>query len=83
MSRRTSWFEFWYSRVYAPGYYRDEAAFLARVEEDATAFKPHGDLIHTYTRASPSAMGKGRGVAPPGSDGEDAVVFDVYHVRLS
>ncbi|KAI0082849.1 histone acetyltransferase type B catalytic subunit [Panus rudis PR-1116 ss-1] len=33
-----------------PDYYTDEAEFLKRVEEEATTFKPFGELIHTYTR---------------------------------
>jgi hypothetical protein len=70
------------SFVYGTGYYRDEEAFLMRVEEDATAFKPHGDLIYTYTRPSPSASGKGKSIAPLSPENSDAVVYEVYHVRL-
>jgi histone acetyltransferase 1 len=51
-----------------------------RVEEDATTFKPHGDLIHTYTRPSPSASGKGKGSAPLNLEDKDAIVYEVYHV---
>lgn len=67
----------------AIGYYKDEAEFLNRVEEDATSFKPHGDLIHTYVRPSPSAVGKGKSksAAALNAQSEDAVVFEVYHVR--
>ena len=43
------------------GYYTDEAEFSKRVSEDALAFKPHGERIHTYTRPSPTAAGKGKG----------------------
>jgi len=53
-----------------------------RIEEDATTFKPHGDLIHTYTRSSPSASGKGKSIAPLGPEHKDAVVYEVYHVRF-
>jgi hypothetical protein len=65
------------------GYYRDEAEFLTRVEEDAIAFKPQGDLIHAYTRPSPSASGKGKGIAALTPEDKDAVVYEVYHVCLS
>lgn len=63
-------------------YYKDEAEFLSKVEEDSTAFKPHGDLIYSYTRLSPAAGGKGKGTAPPDPESEDAVVFEVYHVCI-
>lgn len=53
-----------------------------RVEEDATNFKPHGDLIDTYTRPSPSASGKGKSIAPLSPEHKDAVVYEVYHVRF-
>lgn len=68
--------------TYGSGYYKDEAAFLMRVEEDATTFKPHGDLIHTYTRPSLSASGKGKSIAPLSPEHKDAVVYEVYHVRF-
>lgn len=69
----------------ATGYYTDEASFLARVAEDATSFKPTGQLIHTYTRPSPFDSDKGKGKGPAqqhslDSESEDAVVFEVYHV---
>ncbi|KAJ7722299.1 histone acetyltransferase type B catalytic subunit [Mycena maculata] len=66
-----------------PDYYKDEKAFLARVEEDATTFRPPGQMIHTYTRPAQHAKGpKGKGVAEPQNldpESEDAVVFEVYH----
>lgn len=48
-------------------------------------FKPLGDKIHSYQRISPSAHGKGKGVASetdldPGS--EDVVEYEVYHVSI-
>ncbi|KAJ7349073.1 histone acetyltransferase type B catalytic subunit [Mycena albidolilacea] len=58
-------------------YYQDEKAFLARVEEDATTFRPTGQLIHTYTR--PASDSKGKGVATLDPESDDAVVFEVYH----
>ncbi|KAJ7702203.1 histone acetyltransferase type B catalytic subunit [Mycena rosella] len=64
-------------------YYKDEKAFLARVEEDATTFRPTGQMIYTYTRPAPhSSASKGKGVAQPqilDPESEDAVVFEVYH----
>lgn len=62
------------------GYYKDEAEFLTKIEEDSITFKPHGDLIHSYTRPSPAATGKGKGVANLSPESEDAVVYEVYHV---
>lgn len=50
------------------GYYKDEAAFLRQVDEDTLSFRPHGDLISSYTRSS--------------VEGEDAVEFEMYHVRI-
>lgn len=64
-------------------YYKDLKSFLACIEETATTFRPHGDLIHSYTRPSPNAAGKGKGIditsLSPESD--DAIVYEVYHVR--
>lgn len=64
-------------------YVKDESAFTSRVEEDATTFKPLGDLIYSYTRPAPGVSGKGKGVVRSEAldpDGEDAVGFEVYHV---
>jgi histone acetyltransferase 1 len=61
------------------GYFKDEKAFLARVEEDANEFKPFGELIHSYTRPSPLSAGKGKGVAPIDPQSDDAIVFEVYY----
>ncbi|KAJ2917657.1 hypothetical protein MD484_g2817, partial [Candolleomyces efflorescens] len=66
-------------------YYTDEAKFLQRVEEDATSFRPSGQLIHSYTRLSPSAKGKkGKGnantqILEAGS--VDVVEYEVYHAN--
>ncbi|KAJ7184360.1 acyl-CoA N-acyltransferase [Mycena filopes] len=49
-------------------FYRDEKAFLARVEEDATTFKPTATL---KGKALPS-----RKLNP---ESEEAIVFEVYH----
>ncbi|RXW24202.1 hypothetical protein EST38_g1683 [Candolleomyces aberdarensis] len=63
-------------------YYTDEAEFLQRVEEDATSFRPSGQLIYSYTRPSPSAKGKGKGNANAqalDAGSEDVVEYEVYH----
>ncbi|GLB35455.1 putative catalytic component of the histone acetylase B (HAT-B) complex [Lyophyllum shimeji] len=66
-----------------PGYFKDEQQFLNLVEQDATRFRPSGQLIYSYTRPSPSAQnGKGKGTAVPETldpESEDAVVFEAYH----
>lgn len=49
---------------------------------DAESFTPPGTKVHSYTRRSPSATGKGKGIAPPQPDDEDAVEYEVYHVRI-
>ncbi|KAJ7118794.1 acyl-CoA N-acyltransferase [Mycena epipterygia] len=65
---------------------KDEKEFLARVEEDATTFRPTGQMIYTYTRPAPhssASKSKGKGVAQSQAldpESEDAVVFEVYHV---
>jgi len=61
------------------GYYTDRSEFEKRVEEDATAFKPCGELIYSYTRPAP-IKGKGKGVATCAPATEDDIVYEVYHV---
>jgi len=61
------------------GYYTDRSEFEQRVEEDATAFKPCGELIYSYTRPAP-IKGKGKGVATCALATEDDIVYEVYHV---
>ncbi|KAJ3568423.1 hypothetical protein NP233_g5719 [Leucocoprinus birnbaumii] len=61
------------------GYYTDETEFEKRVEEDATSFKPCGELIYSYTRPSPS-KGKGKGAATGKATAEDDIVYEVYHM---
>jgi histone acetyltransferase 1 len=71
--------------IHPQGYYRDEAEFLARVEEDATTFKPTGQLIYSYTRPSPVQNGKGKGTANNrilDPESEDTVVYEAYHVNV-
>jgi len=70
------------SKFIPPGYYKDETEFSARVEEDATTFRPPGQLVYTYTRPSPLQNGKGKGVPNFQSldpESQDTVVFEVYH----
>ncbi|KAG5651096.1 hypothetical protein H0H81_009872 [Sphagnurus paluster] len=69
------------SEFIPPDYLKDEEKFIALVENDATNFKPSGQLIHSYTRLVPSAPGeKGKSTAQNlDSESDDAVVFEVYH----
>jgi len=63
---------------------RDEEAFKAYVEQDATTFKPMGEKMYSYTRRSPAAKDKGKGVISAvdlDPESEDTLVFEVYHVR--
>ncbi|KAJ7168325.1 histone acetyltransferase type B catalytic subunit [Mycena crocata] len=66
-------------------YLKDKATFLARVEEEATTFRPTGQMIYTYTRPAPhssASKSKGKGIAQSqilDPESEDAVVFEVYH----
>ena len=68
-----------------PGYYKDEEAFLKRVEEDAVNFKPFGKLIYSYTRPAPATAAKGKEAVdskiPESSISDDMIEFEVYHVR--
>ncbi|KAF8968343.1 acyl-CoA N-acyltransferase [Flammula alnicola] len=71
-------------RFIPPGYYTDETAFLNRVEEDATSFRPSGQLIYSYTRSVPNSASKGKrkrtGITQPlDPQSEDAIEFEVYH----
>jgi hypothetical protein len=58
------------------------------VEEDATSFKPFGEMIYSYTRPDPAAAEKGKGKAAElpreGLDPQsvDAVEYEVWHVRF-
>lgn len=73
-------------------YYKDEAAFFERVEQDATTFRPPGKLIYTYTRPVSTISRKGKNVAPDSSsngdhqlqvhnpEDDETVDFEVYHV---
>ncbi|KAG9100649.1 histone acetyltransferase 1 [Ceratobasidium sp. UAMH 11750] len=54
--------------------------FKSVVEKDATAFKPLGKKIHSYTRrAAGKGKGKGKETGPVAEDDPDAVVYEVYH----
>ena len=62
-------------------YYKDEKSFLKRVEEDATAFQPFGQKIHSYTRPG----GKGKNKQKEGAvddDDADAIEYEVYYVSI-
>ncbi|KAI0253813.1 acyl-CoA N-acyltransferase [Lactifluus subvellereus] len=62
------------------GYHQTEAEFLARVEEDASSFRPLGKKIHSYTRIAPNSTTKGKGAATTlPEDHPDAVVYEVWH----
>ncbi|OBZ75134.1 Histone acetyltransferase type B catalytic subunit [Grifola frondosa] len=70
------------SSFIAPDYHKDEAEFLARVEKDATAFKPFGEKIYSYSRSATSVSSKGKNVAIPqvlSPEDEETVDFEVYH----
>lgn len=55
---------------------------MKRVEQDAVAFRPHGEKIFSYARrATSSGKGKTREDQPVDEDSEDAVVYEVYKVR--
>ncbi|KAI4524036.1 acyl-CoA N-acyltransferase, partial [Schizophyllum commune Loenen D] len=72
------------SKFIPPGYYTDESEFRKRVSEDALAFKPLGERIHTYTRPSPTAVGKGKGKDTASDpDSAEVVEFEVYHATWS
>jgi histone acetyltransferase 1 len=66
----------------------DEAAFKKLVEEDAVNFRPLGEKIHSYVRRSgqrakdPREMPVGKAKELPSEDGEDSVVYEVYHVGV-
>ena len=64
-------------------YFRTESEFLARVEEDAVSFRPHGEKIASYTRVAPNSekRGKGAAVVTLPEDDPDAIVYEVWHVR--
>lgn len=72
-------------------YLKEEAAFLKKVERDATTFRPPGTKIASYVRramppAKGASTGKGKGKGktradePVDADADDAVVYEVYHV---
>ncbi|TFK27427.1 histone acetyltransferase type B catalytic subunit [Coprinopsis marcescibilis] len=60
-------------------YYTDEAEFLKRVEDDATSYKPSGQLVHSYLRPSPSSKGKGKiSTQLLDASSEDTIEYEVY-----
>lgn len=67
------------------GYETDEKTFQHIVERDATEFKPLGNKVHSYQRASPSFRGKGKGVASATNldpESEDVIEYEVYLVGI-
>ncbi|KZV91056.1 histone acetyltransferase type B catalytic subunit [Exidia glandulosa HHB12029] len=62
-----------------PDLIRDEDAFLKRVEEDTTSFRPVGTKVATYTRRAESSKGKKRAADAVSPDDDDAVGYEVYH----
>ncbi len=70
-----SWFSQRISGLFFADYYTNEAEFAAKVEEDATSFKPLGKLIHSYSRALPTHKGKGKA-----TESTETVDYEVYHV---
>ncbi|QRW00645.1 Histone acetyl transferase HAT1 N-terminus [Ceratobasidium sp. AG-Ba] len=63
-----------------PDYNKSFDTFRGIVEKDATAFRPLGQKIHTYTRRAPGkGKGKGKETGPIAEDDPDAVVYEVYH----
>ncbi|KAL5528913.1 hypothetical protein ACEPAG_4887 [Sanghuangporus baumii] len=64
------------------GYYTDEGEFLARVEKDATEFKPLGEKIFSYKRKIGASKGKNKAF-DSGEDldenSDDVVLFEAYH----
>ncbi|KAK0474226.1 acyl-CoA N-acyltransferase [Armillaria novae-zelandiae] len=57
-----------------PDYYTNEAEFAAKVEEDASSFKPLGKLIHSYSRPLPTHKGKGKA-----TESTETIEYEVYH----
>ena len=65
-------------------YFKDRATFEQQVETDATAFKPMGKKIYSYSRrASVRSDAERRGEVgiSVNEEDEEATVFEVYHVR--
>ncbi|KZT70215.1 acyl-CoA N-acyltransferase [Daedalea quercina L-15889] len=65
------------SKFIPPGYYTDEAAFLACVEEDALSFTPPGTRIHAYSRPLKTSNSKGKEKVV--QENEETVDFEIYH----
>ncbi|KAJ3931743.1 MAG: histone acetyltransferase type B catalytic subunit [Lentinula lateritia] len=63
----------------AEGIEVNEDAFRVRVEEDATSFKPSGEMIYSYTRSASKGKGKSSVVEQHNPEDEDTVVYEVYH----
>ena len=73
------------SLKYPTGYETDEKVFQDIVEREATEFKPLGQKIYSYQRASPSSRGKGKRIASATDldpESEDVIEYEVYHVGI-
>lgn len=69
-------------------YLKSHPGFFDRVREDASTFRPLGTKIASYTRyggSHNSSKGKGKTKASEklDEDDEDAIVYEVYHVRIN
>jgi histone acetyltransferase 1 len=64
-------------------YSKSFETFRSIVEKDATAFKPAGEKIYSYTRrAAGKGKGKGKETGLIDENDPDAVVYEVYHVSV-
>jgi len=62
-------------------YFKSEKEFEARMEADATSFKPMGKKFHSYARSNGKGKGKGKANAMAVDEqDEDAIVYEVYWV---
>ncbi|KAJ4475770.1 acyl-CoA N-acyltransferase [Lentinula aciculospora] len=63
----------------AEGIQTDEDVFRAEVEEDATSFKPSGEIIYSYKRSASKEKGKSVAMEQLNPEDEDTIVYEVYH----
>lgn len=66
-------------------YTKSTVAFDKTVDEDATNFKPMGELIGSYTQRASSSKGKGKanGLEPSAAAADaDAVTYEMFKVSL-
>lgn len=60
-------------------YSKDETEFLKRVEEEATSFKPIGEMIFSYSRHTSRRKATNGHIDVPGSEEMEIVEYEVYH----